>query len=68
MLRGRHRGLPQAIDRAILIPREFKKDYDPTTDPLPRTRSRVSHTAQSPPQNFPLTFQETKQETFNALA
>lgn len=25
MLRGRHRGLPNAIDRAVMLPREFKK-------------------------------------------
>ncbi len=28
MLRGRHRGLPVAIDRAIMLPHEFKKDDD----------------------------------------
>ena len=35
MLRGRHRGLPNAIDRAVMLPNEFKKtgqtgndDYD----------------------------------------
>ena len=25
MLRGRHRGLPDALDRAVLLPREFEK-------------------------------------------
>ena len=25
MLRGRHRGLPVALDRAVLLPHEFKK-------------------------------------------
>ena len=25
MLRGRHRGLPDALDRAVLLPREFSK-------------------------------------------
>jgi hypothetical protein len=25
MLRGRHRGLPVAIDRAIMLPHEFEK-------------------------------------------
>lgn len=25
MLRGRHRGLPDALDRAVLLPREFKQ-------------------------------------------
>jgi hypothetical protein len=28
MLRGRHRGLPVAIDRAILLPSEFEKTSD----------------------------------------
>jgi len=28
MLRGRHRGLPVAIDRAILLPSEFTKTKD----------------------------------------
>lgn len=28
MLRGRHRALPVAIDRAIMLPHEFKKDED----------------------------------------
>ena len=28
MLRGRHRGLPVAIDRAILLPSEFIKTKD----------------------------------------
>lgn len=25
MVRGRHRGLPNAIDRAVMLPTEFKK-------------------------------------------
>lgn len=28
MLRGRHRGLPVAIDRAVMFPTEFKRDED----------------------------------------
>lgn len=36
MLRGRHRGLPVAIDRAVLLPSEYKKKdgngVDDTTD------------------------------------
>lgn len=27
MLRGRHRGLPDALDRAVLLPREFSKEH-----------------------------------------
>jgi Trk-type K+ transport system membrane component len=26
MIRGRHRGLPMAIDRAVLLPRDFQKN------------------------------------------
>lgn len=26
MIRGRHRGLPVAIDRAVMLPREFQKE------------------------------------------
>lgn len=29
MLRGRHRGLPVAIDRAVMLPFEFKRDSHP---------------------------------------
>jgi Trk-type K+ transport system membrane component len=28
MLRGRHRGLPVAIDKAILLPREFENELE----------------------------------------
>ena len=29
MLRGRHRGLPVAIDRAVMLPFEYKRDNSP---------------------------------------
>jgi hypothetical protein len=32
MLRGRHRSLPVAIDRAIMLPSEFKKEDDDTAE------------------------------------
>lgn len=32
MLRGRHRGLPVAIDRAVMLPFEFRDDYQDTLD------------------------------------
>ncbi|KAF8996294.1 cation transporter, partial [Hymenopellis radicata] len=32
MLRGRHRGLPVAIDRAVMFPMEFKRDEDDEDD------------------------------------
>jgi hypothetical protein len=34
MLRGRHRGLPVAIDRAIMLPSEFEKTNDEPPVPL----------------------------------
>jgi Cation transport protein len=34
MIRGRHRGLPVAIDRAILFPKEFKLDRSATMDAI----------------------------------
>ena len=37
MLRGRHRGLPVAIDRAVMLPAEFKQDQHDTQE---ETRSR----------------------------
>lgn len=33
MIRGRHRGLPVAIDRAVLIPPEFSRDDDDNEGP-----------------------------------
>ncbi|KAG1737883.1 cation transport protein-domain-containing protein [Suillus paluster] len=46
MLRGRHRGLPVAIDRAILLPYEFEKTKDeplvPATHDERRSSSRNS--------------------------
>ena len=32
MIRGRHRGLPNAIDRAVMLPFEFKKATGLTED------------------------------------
>lgn len=32
MLRGRHRGLPVAIDRAVLLPDEYAKEKQPEGD------------------------------------
>lgn len=41
MIRGRHRGLPVAIDRAIVLPYEFEKAQD-NPDPLPGIDERRS--------------------------
>jgi len=52
MIRGRHRGLPVAIDRAIVLPYEFEKAQD-NSDPPPgvdeRRSSRYSAGAASHP-------------------
>jgi hypothetical protein len=53
MLRGRHRGLPVAIDRAVMLPAEFRREgaeEDDAADAqgeedaagVPRTRTRTS--------------------------
>lgn len=52
MIRGRHRGLPVAIDRAVVLPYEFEKMQD-NPDPPPgideRRSSRYSVGATSRP-------------------
>ncbi|GAA5947131.1 hypothetical protein JCM3765_002171 [Sporobolomyces pararoseus] len=54
MIRGRHRGLPIAIDRAVLLPSDLEAHFDDTATALsqdggmPRTRtSRSSYTGQT---------------------
>lgn len=42
MIRGRHRGLPYALDRAIVLPTE-KSMGDETTSTRTRSRSHESH-------------------------
>lgn len=37
MIRGRHRGLPVAIDRAVVLPYEFERVRGDDPDPPPRT-------------------------------
>jgi hypothetical protein len=39
MIRGRHRGLPVAIDRAVMLPAEFQKPKEERADLGPRTAS-----------------------------
>ncbi|WVQ85711.1 hypothetical protein IAT38_007877 [Cryptococcus sp. DSM 104549] len=51
MLRGRHRGLPVAIDRAILLPKEYARIVKPNQsssggEALEKTSSRVNPFAQ----------------------
>ncbi|KAK1094117.1 low affinity potassium transporter [Friedmanniomyces endolithicus] len=42
MVRGRHRGLPYALDRAILLPSENLKDKDKALDRTPTMQRRMS--------------------------
>ncbi len=45
MIRGRHRGLPVAIDRAVLLPHEYDDNYvvEDTDEPQSYRRSYASH-------------------------
>jgi len=45
MLRGRHRGLPVAIDRAVMLPLEFQKSDDDFADERSDHPSETDHTA-----------------------
>ncbi|KAG2073727.1 TrkH-domain-containing protein [Suillus decipiens] len=47
MLRGRHRGLPVAIDRAIMFPSEFKETND--EPPVPVTHDNMQLSPRSEP-------------------
>ncbi|TRM69077.1 cation transport protein-domain-containing protein [Schizophyllum amplum] len=50
MLRGRHRGLPVAIDRAVMLPNEFKvRDEVEDARSMRRTLTRQSQYGQSMP-------------------
>jgi hypothetical protein len=40
MIRGRHRGLPVAIDRAIVLPNEYNKEENEKMDDLRTRRSQ----------------------------
>ncbi|TFY80691.1 hypothetical protein EWM64_g3316 [Hericium alpestre] len=42
MLRGRHRGLPVAIDRAVMLPFEFRRDVEEVDDHSPAATRRRS--------------------------
>ena len=41
MLRGRHRGLPVAIDRAVMLPYEYKESSDQLFTPQDEVRFRA---------------------------
>lgn len=56
MLRGRHRGLPVAIDRAVMLPNEFEKsNEDPSNDSISSANDDTQDWAftQSPNVNGP---------------
>ncbi|ODO07626.1 potassium ion transporter [Cryptococcus wingfieldii CBS 7118] len=54
MLRGRHRGLPVAIDRAILLPKEYSRITAPANGLQP-VQSHVSHISRISQQINPFT-------------
>jgi hypothetical protein len=41
MIRGRHRGLPVAIDRAIVLPNEYNKEDNEKVDEVLTRRSQL---------------------------
>ena len=47
MLRGRHRGLPVAIDRAVLIPHEYARIDNRTNNIQSADKPEVVSTSQS---------------------
>lgn len=57
MLRGRHRGLPVAIDRAVMLPAEFEQDHMETIgmrsedrrSRLTQARTQTQHTVDADP-------------------
>lgn len=46
MLRGRHRGLPVAIDRAVMLPKEFQQSQE-VFDDAPREDFDAGQTARN---------------------
>jgi Trk-type K+ transport system membrane component len=42
MIRGRHRGLPVAIDRAVMLPNEFEHEDNAALEETRTRRSRRS--------------------------
>lgn len=48
MLRGRHRGLPVAIDRAVMLPAEYKKTADIQDDQRSAARPPSSQLPRDP--------------------
>ncbi|BEI89225.1 uncharacterized protein CcaverHIS019_0205870 [Cutaneotrichosporon cavernicola] len=57
ILRGRHRGLPVAIDRAVMLPKEMEQSDEAVAgDRLRRMRSRMSFSQASGMPGMPRTF------------
>ena len=64
MLRGRHRGLPVAIDRAVLLPQEYHKHEDIRDDASSSTRKQAE---QSQPPRAPTPSSNTSDEKRSSL-
>lgn len=43
MLRGRHRGLPDALDRAVLLPREFSQKHLSDNTNIPQANTTTHY-------------------------
>jgi Trk-type K+ transport system membrane component len=64
MLRGRHRGLPVAIDRAVMLPKELEQAEEAAIgDRLRRMRSRMSFSQASGMTGFPRTYTDMTNAT-----
>lgn len=60
MLRGRHRGLPVAIDRAVMLPREFRQLADYNDDPS--GSEQWPQASQSLRQELPMPYSDSSNE------
>ncbi|KAF9485986.1 TrkH-domain-containing protein [Pholiota conissans] len=58
MIRGRHRGLPVAIDRAIMLPFEFKDESEEVEEPINDELNEEN--------NAPFTYSETLGSRYNS--
>lgn len=63
MLRGRHRGLPVALDRAVMLPHEFRL-RKPDREQHQQTQLSQQHVTEDP--GFSGTVSESKDEAMSA--
>lgn len=59
MLRGRHRGLPVALDRAVMLPQEFKRSESVSIvqPPTPaNTESQMNDEPRGTPSDYDISY------------